>query len=396
MIKKFLSPYITFYIFSIQFFIWMVFMPNSLNLELKKYGIANKYISNISIFRFLFFYLMFIFFIFIGTKIKFKSPKINFKYLNKYKNFLIVIWILAELISIRVLLFNPLKCLRLFLDGKFSIVLNLIRSQIFFTETLVNLFPLILSISLFFYFNSYKKRNNLFIIIIIFLGTLINGLFLFKRMHFVYFFLIIIYFLIKNKKIKFFKIIKYLIILAVLIIFGEMLRFGMLYAANEGKSLLSASVFKMVIHYLLTAYISSDFNNAMVIFNAESSYQLISTASPFFQKLLLKITGEFKTYNTIENWNSGYGTVNSLALWWYDFGIFTIIICLIMGIIIGIVYSNAKTLKNKYSNIQIIAPIIFIGNFMLFRFNSFLATAILIPIFFLMIYILFLNILIKK
>lgn len=396
MIKKILSPYITFYIFSIQSFIWMIFMPNSLNLELKKYGISYKYISSISIFRFVFFYLIFILFIFIGTKIKFKSSKINFKYLNKYNNFLMLIWILVELISIRIILFNPIKCLKLFLEGKFYIVLNLIKSQIFFTETLVNIFPLILSISLFFYFSNYKKLNNLFKIIVIFLGTLVNGIFLFKRMHFIYFFLIVVYFLIKNKKIKFFKAIKYLIILMVLIIFGEMLRFGMLYAANEGKALLSANVFGMVIFYLLTAYISSDFNNAMVIFNAESSYQLISTASPFFQKLLLGISGKYIGYNTIENWESGHGTVNSLALWWYDFGIFTLIVCLIIGMLIGVVYSNSKRLKNKYSNIQIIAPIIFIGNFMLFRFNSFLLTIILIPIFFWMIYILFLNVLTKK
>ncbi len=206
--------------------------------------------------------------------------------------------------------------------------------------------------------------------------------------------MIVIYFLIKNEKIKFFKTIKYLIL--ILLILGEMLRFGALYAVNKGENLLSVDVFIMVIYFLLIAYISSDFNNAMVIFEAESSYQLISTASPFFQKLLLEVTGKYIGYNTIKNWESGHGTVNSLALWWYDFGIFTPIVCLIIGMSIGVVYSNSKRFKNKYSNIQIIAPIIFIGNFMLFRFNSFLLTIILIPISFLTIYILFLNILIKK
>lgn len=110
--------------------------------------------------------------------------------------------------------------------------------------------------------------------------------------------MIVIYFLIKNEKIKFFKTIKYLIL--ILLILGEMLRFGALYAVNKGENLLSVDVFIMVIYFLLIAYISSDFNNAMVIFEAESSYQLISTASPFFQKLLLEVTGKYIGYNTIK------------------------------------------------------------------------------------------------
>lgn len=392
--KIFFSPYITFYIFSLQFFIWLIFMPNELNLELKKYGMSYKYINELSFTRFVIIYFIFLFFIFIGTKIKLQFKKINFNKLNNYNNFLSFFWIIAEILSIKVVILNLKEVIRLYLDGKRGVVSELIRSNILFTETFINLGPLILSISLFFYFNNYKKKRNLIKILLIFCGTLINGLLLFKRMHFVYSLFIWLYFLLNNKKGK--GIMKYILFLFLFIFISEMLRFGSLYAYREGKELVSIEVIKMVFQYLMIAYLASDFNNAMVILSNDSSYQLLSTASPFFQKLLFKLNGSVVSYATVKNWESSYGTVNSMALWWYDFGVYTVIICLIIGLTIGIVYGNFKRKSNKATSIQIIAPIFVLGNIVMFRVNIFFTVVILMPLFFWFIYIILVYILTKE
>lgn len=388
--KLILSPYIGCFIFVLQIVIWLIFMPD-FGERINIINLPYKYFTVKALILYLILFVILFIGIWFGKKIKLKTRKINYRLLYKYNTFLFFIWLFAEINSCKIFLKNPIEIINLLLNGQLGDYTHAVRDTRNISEPLVNLFPLMTTNIFLMLAKKIKVKSNKIQLLVIFLGVIINGLFVFKRMHFIYFFMIILIFYLKKiKKIKL-KFYIFLFVIIALVILGEWLRYGVVYSKVMNLPLFSSEVFIQIIKYLMTAYLANDYNNTLIILDSPPSYQFISTGSPIFKKIILLFKDEVWLFSDSDKWSSGYGTVNSLGLWWFDWGEFTPIICIIIGIFIGSIYKNASKLKMSENTIQMIAPTVMIANMVFFRFNIFFQTIILIPLFFYIIFILLIN-----
>ncbi len=396
-IKKLINPYLFIYLFILQIFFWIFFMPTKYNIgELNKYGIATKYFTSKSIILFVLLTIYLVYVLYFTSKININFTGKKLEHYFKYSEFLFIIWIIVVILSLLFFLKNPIGYIQMLISGFSGEALSLKRDSKNILGTLVNLHILLSSIYSRCIFMNVEKNKSIKRLLCIFIFLLIYALFLFERMQIFYFLIIVLfsYSLVNlNKKIDIRKF--FLLILAsfIFLITAEMFRFGSVYAFQHNKRLFSLEVVTIVSKYLATAYFASDFNNTMVILSDRPAYVFLSTGSPMIASLFYKFTGiKEKSYNQVEHWESGHGTVNIMGYWWFDFGWFIILVILILGLFIGIVFSTSIKYNKKNNICTIIFPIVAMNTLLFFRLNMFFETMFLIPLIFVIFFEIFYSI----
>lgn len=396
-----------FIVFLIQFIIWYLLMPDKSVIQ----GVAPKFYSIIAIQRFFLLFIMLLFFI--------KSGSILTKYLiaNKMESSItldrisqmsfvarlaLLLFFVAELLYIRDIIINPSIIIEFFSRGYVAGIGEYVRSQsITGVTSLVNLYlvPTAIYSALFFHANTPKKmryiaRNSLIIIGMI---ILFNAVFLASRMQFIYYLFCFFgaYLLIKKPSSNKFTRNAIICVIAFILLLwgGETLRYGLNYATKSGYPLFSIQVQQFVLQILTQAYFASDLNNAYVLLNWKPTGQYFESAA--FFRTILESFGY--TYNSYHNpyWESTFGTVNVLGLWWKELGWYALGICALLGFYLGCIYQWAQSRVSQLSWSVIFFLISFPGIISLSRINYFGLSIFQIPFLFLVL-ILFIYIIMPK
>lgn len=161
---------------------------------------------------------------------------------------------------------------------------------------------------------------------------------------------------------------------------AETVRGGLQYARLSGAGLLSREVQTRVFSRLVEGYVGADFNNGMVILASEPSMQLVSN-SPLLKRVFTAFGVCFEGYSALADWSSGFGTVNALALWWYDAGWGAIVVSFYHGLWMGASYDLARrgSAVARFRSAPLFYLISYPGLFAITRVNYFASTIFLVP-----------------
>ena len=166
--------------------------------------------------------------------------------------------------------------------------------------------------------------------------TLAHALILAARMFFVYFLLATIgaYLVVQGRviRVKVKPVVLAVGALALVVWAGALLRDGLSYGRLTGRSIWSLDVQRYVWSIMVEGYLGADFNNALVLLDCPPAMALWSTT--MFRELF----GARAGYDTCPGWYSAYGTVNSFALWWFDWGWAAFGIAWFVGFLLGAAY----------------------------------------------------------
>jgi hypothetical protein len=160
---------------------------------------------------------------------------------------------------------------------------------------------------------------------------------------------------------------------------GELLRGGLWYSTSSGSDLFSINTQRHILDRLIQGYFAADFNNAMILLDHPSSYQFFSTTQ--FAGFMSNI----ESYTTIPSWTSSFGTINILGLWWYDWGLFTYVLCFTAGMVMGAVYRVVERTAGSISLLTILFVIAYPGIWSMIRTNYFSESIFIIPFMFLLL-----------
>lgn len=168
------------------------------------------------------------------------------------------------------------------------------------------------------------------------------------------------------------------VILVGFIWIGECLRFGLLFSILNSERLFSLKTQGAVLDRLLQGYLASDFNNAMVIMKESPSYQMIMNSA------FRGFVPNGYNYSDLPGWTSQFGTVNFIALTWFDMGWLGCVFLTALGWVLGLF--NILFVKTRstpgfafffYMMAFSLLP-------MLLRSQPFLNTIFIVPLFFLL------------
>jgi len=394
-------------VFLIQFIIWYLLMPDKSVIQ----GVAPKFYSSVATQRFFLLFVVLLFFIKSGSLLTkciiYNKPNGSLTS-NRISQMCFVarlaflLFFVAELIYIRHIIINLAIIIDFFSRGYVAGIGEFVRAQsITGITSLVNLYlvPTAIYSALFFHDETPKKirsiaRKSLIIIGII---ILFNALLLASRMQFVYYLFCFFgaYILIKKpSSIKFTRNVIICVIVFILLLWvGETLRYGLNYATKSGYPLFSMEVQKFVLQILTQAYFASDLNNAYILLNWKPTGQYFESAI-FFRTILESFGYTYSSYNN-PDWESTFGTVNVLGLWWKEIGWYAIGICTLLGFYLGSIYQWAQSQVSQLSWSVIFFIISFPGVISLSRINYFGLPIFQIPFLYLVL-ILFIYIILPK
>lgn len=395
-------------VFILQFIIWYLWMPDVPTIQ----GAAPRLYSEQAIWRFIILFVVFITFMVIGkytarTFLKPSSIK-NYSssrlfYLKRIALFSMFLFFIGELVYIRDLIVNPGIIIQAISRGWVAGIGEYVRSQsIFGVTTLINivLLPIAIYSAIFFHNNTqqYDRRNAKKWLVILGVVMLFNALVLASRMHFIYYLFCITgaYLLFKRPSSgRFTKVVILTVIGFLLVVWlGETFRYGWMYATRIEQSVFSWDVQAYVLQVLVQGYFGSDINNAFALLNWEPSGQYFSSA--IFFRTLLESVGY--TYGPYYNpyWESIFGTVNVLGLWWREVGWFALYICAFVGFYLGSIYQWAMYRTETLGWAVILFLISFPGVISLTRINYFGLSIFQVPLLCLILSIIIAGILNRK
>lgn len=339
-IKNLINPLLIILIlYFFQFLIWLLFFDR-FKKDVYLLGSVPTYFTASSFIKYQLFFIVFVFSILVGILYANSFFRINdnsnikFSPIAKFlANFFFFIVLISEVFIIYQAINTEIH--EVFIKGFVIFVYASIQKEDSYLRTLLNfgLFP-----TLYFYAKFGFKSKRLMLLLLVYL---INAIFLAQRHLFVVIIMgLLLVFLKRNgyiyKKIKLKNIILGLILLYSFWIFTEIFRYGIFNSYIKGIPLFSYENLIDVLKYNIAAYLSKDFNNAMIAFDSTPSFALSSTGS----KLLLKISefllGPSEYIPVIDP--GPYGTVNLLALIWIDWGYAGIFIISTIGFISGYFY----------------------------------------------------------
>lgn len=193
--------------------------------------------------------------------------------------------------------------------------------------------------------------------------TLLHALVLSARMFFIYNLCAILgaYALVRPDALKGKTLLRLLLFAVLLVWTGETIRGGLKYAVRHDTGVLSAEVQRNVLDRLVMAYLASDYNNAMLILHERPSMQFVSTS------LFIRVLPRPQVYHL----PGAFGTVNTLALWWYDTGWFGLVVAFLAGFWMGLSYAAALRQAARLGPIVPFFMLTYPGVFACTRINFF-------------------------
>lgn len=391
---------------AVQFIMWWAFMPDEPDL----YGIAPKFVSIRSITLFVILFASLLFGLLIGRSLFRPNPRflmtgpdITYDTIKFYKHIAaiaLLLTIIGEGVYIRPILENR-SLLQDALGGGHGLGLigqMVSNESVAGLSSLNNLLLIPVTIYTILGFGrAYpQKESKKYRAILLAIGVFVvlHSVLLAARMYFIYYSLTVIAVLIIEYRPNSKKFAKWLFLgivgVGCIVFYGELLRYGWQYATISRMPLLSLEVFDKTLRYLMQAYFASDVNNAFVLLSSEPSLQMVSTGSPIFNSLLSGGLGiDVKGFSDLQLWKSGYGTVNIIGLWWYDWGYFSIMIASVLGICLGGLYTSTISKSGvSLSPGTLLFVLSFPGFFAICRINYYLLTIYIIPVIYLAIMLL--------
>mgnify|MGYP000554335559 CR=1 FL=1 len=400
-----LNPlYIVVFLFGAQFLIWLLFMPDVPDIPLA----APRYSSADAIFKYVVLLLLFLAGICLGkmmaasfhkgedhSSIGYNVPDSvlvsRARSLRRFAIMTLTATVLGEMIYVRDVLLNPSVIGEAFEQGTLSIVGEIVRSgRILGVTTLNNLFVIPAAIFSLLSFHPVtnrimprRARQARLSLVVIGITVLLHSLLFAARMFFVYYIVVVfagyavLHFRRRLRRWILLAIIA-MILLSLLVVWsGELLRSGLRYARHIGAPLWSTEVQRFVLRLLIQGYVAADLNNALIIFDCEPGGNGISTT------LLGRLLAPGISYANSPAWQSGYGTVNVLALWWFDVGWGACVLAPFMGWIIGWAYIIALRTLSDLHPLGLYYMLMFPGLFAITRINFYFLSIFVLPALFL-------------
>lgn len=292
----------------------------------------------------------------------------------------LAISLVGELVYVRQILQDPSLLLEALEAQNLTLIGEAVRAQkVVGLSSLNNLFVFptaVLSMLLFHpALDVGKKSRAGWWLLLIGAFVFVHSIFLAARMFFVYYTLTVfaMYLTLRGEKRLMLRLVTLVVLMLALVVWlGELFRGGWLYAKANDIPLFSTEVQKHVLERLVQGYLAADFNNALVILDCTPSMSFVSTTSFAF------LAPSTPQYSDCPSWSSVYGTVNFLALLWYDWGEFSFLLIPLMGWIIGFAYRLGQ-LAFTLSPLGLLYALIYPGLFSVTRINYFFLSAFVVP-----------------
>lgn len=364
-----------------QLTFWVAFMPERATIP----GAADKHFSVDAILLWSFLLLVFLSGIALGSYGGFPRRK---KPLQvdpiswwRWARVILLISFLGELVYIRLFFQQPGLFSEALSVGNLAVLGEAVRAEkIVGLSSLNNLFLLGEAILLLLSFHpktpaNLRRRAARWLWILSVL-VLIHALFLAARMFFVYYLLTLLagllIFRFQKRKVSWKVVsIAFLILIGVAWT-GELLRSGLYYSKSANLPLASLEVQSYVWQRLVQGYLAADFNNALVVLDCEPSLQM------WYTTMLSFVLENPHGYQECPDWESAYGTVNVLALWWFDWGYGAFIVAFVVGLALGVFYRWRSYVFNLDPR-GLFYLIAFPGLFSIIRINYFFLTIFVLP-----------------
>jgi hypothetical protein len=223
-----------------------------------------------------------------------------------------------------------------------------------------------------------RRRAKRWLLAIGIVATL-HALLLSSRSYFLWYLMTVLgaYLLLRgqNKRVRARTVLLGFMLLVLIFWAGATLRDGGRYAYRTGANLFDADTQRYVWDVMVQGYLAADFNNAMVVLDSQPSMQFVSTT--MFRK-----TGS-TSYTELPGWRGYFGTVNTLALWWFDLGWWSTLMALIVGAWLGYSYILARRSAPQLGFLSLFYLISYAGVTSLVRLNYFALSYFVLPALFL-------------
>jgi len=364
-----------------QLAFWVSFMPERATIP----GAADKYFSVNAILLWSFLFITFLSGIILGSYTRFsykkKSLQIDPIYWWRWAWVVLLISFLGELVYIRLFFQQPSLFSEALFVGNLAVLGEAVRAErIVGLSSLNNLFLLGEAMLLLLIFHpktpaNLRRRAARWLWILSVL-VLIHALLLAARMFFVYYLLTLLAGLLvlrfQERKVSW-KVMSISFLLLFGVVWtGELLRSGLYYSKSANLPLASPEVQSYVWQRLVQAYLAADFNNALVVLDCEPSLQM------WYTTMLSFVLENPHGYQECPSWESAYGTVNVLALWWFDWGYGAFIVAFVVGLALGIFY-RWRSYVFDLDPRGLFYFIAFPGLFAIIRINYFFLTIFVLP-----------------
>lgn len=385
MVKRFLTHpgVIVAVLFLGQFAFWFFFMPEQPTIK----SASPRYDSSSALLQWAVFFIIFEASIILGTlipvsqKYRVALQEGHIRFWWRWALIIMSFALLGELVYIRTFLQNPELFSELLTRGNLAALGELARSERRVgISSLNNLFLLSTAILAVLSFHPHVPKpwvsRARWWLAGLGLVVVFHAFFLAARMFFVYYLLVVLaaYFTLKKVSARLFFYI--LIALAALIWIGELFRSGAAFAKSNQLSLIAPEVQVYTWERLAQGYFAADFNNALIIMSCNPSMQLWSTT------MLAGPLGIQAYYDECPGWQGVDGTVNVLALWWYDWGWTSIVVAIVTGFVLGALYKLRLAVYHLRPE-GFYFLLAFPGLFSILRINFFFLTIWVLPFLFL-------------
>jgi hypothetical protein len=219
------------------------------------------------------------------------------------------------------------------------------------------------------------------------IGVLLHSLVLSARVFFIYHLAAVLaaHILVRPGGLRLRTLAIMLSCLVLLVWGGETLRGGSVYARRYHTGLFAAATQRSVCNRLVISYMASDFNNAMYILDSPPSMQFVSTT------MFARVLSDPKPYPL----PGSFCTVNSLALWWYDFGWAATLVAFLAGGWMSFAYSVAVRQARTLGRMVPLFVVTYPGLYAFTRVNYFAMTIFIAPTAYLVIVFLVIRLLRK-
>jgi hypothetical protein len=169
------------------------------------------------------------------------------------------------------------------------------------------------------------------------------------------------------------------VVAAAFIFIMELLRNVGLTAQATNLDFTDPRILRLAFLTLTQAYVASDINNAMIVFDCHPPMQMISTIDVAAKSWSGFGGGPLASYSDCVGWTSMFGTVDFLAMLWWDWGYMALIVAFAIGFAIQSSYRVAMEPRNGIAISRILFPNVLFGAMHLTRSMFIGNTEFIIP-----------------
>jgi hypothetical protein len=151
-------------------------------------------------------------------------------------------------------------------------------------------------------------------------------------------------------------------ILVILVVGGafvvatELLRSLGVQLKSAGINISEPGVIAYAVLRLLQAYPASDVNNAMIVLDCPSPQYLVSNVD-IISRLASTISGvSFEPYSACPGWTSWFGTINFVALVWWDWSYAAPAVTFAIGVFVQTTFAKAVEVQDRLSFATVLLP----------------------------------------